>query len=70
MHSTLVTVTFELIGVLVVAMFAGFSDDFGKIAVIFMFGVLLWWVINHSGALENWIGKGSTSNGKANFLNV
>jgi len=47
-HDIVVTTAGELIGVALLAILAGISDDLGSIIVILMWGFLLGWMLLHT----------------------
>jgi hypothetical protein len=59
-HGVVVLLIFELLGLLVLDVVAGVNDELGKLAVIFMVGILLGWLMIHSAKLSGWIAKGAS----------
>lgn len=58
-HTIVVETAFQFIGVLVLSVVAGMNEDMGKLAVLFMLGIVLgWFLINYS-TFAGWIKKGS-----------
>lgn len=63
-RDVVVTLTVELIGVLLLSVVAGINDELGDLAVIFIFGLALGWLMVNAGQLNTWFGKaGLTSSG-------
>jgi hypothetical protein len=56
-HDAIITVGVELLGVSLLALIAGISDDVGRIVVIFMVGVAIVWGITHTSVLTTIAGK-------------
>lgn len=56
-YDVVVTTAFELIGVGLMALLAGTSDNMGSIVVIVMVGFLIGWLIMNSGTLSKWVGN-------------
>jgi hypothetical protein len=54
-YDVVVTTAFELIGVGLLTLLAGASDDMGTIVIILMVGFLLGWLLLNSGTLANWV---------------
>lgn len=52
-----VTTAFELIGVGLLALIAGISNQVGKIVVILMVGFLIGWLLINSSTLSKWVGN-------------
>ena len=52
-----VTTAFELIGVGLLALLAGASDQMGTIIVVIMVGFLVGWLLLNSGTLAKWVGN-------------
>jgi hypothetical protein len=50
-----ITTAFELIGIGVMTLLAGISDDVGSIVVIVMVGFLLGWLLLNSSELSGWL---------------
>jgi hypothetical protein len=47
-HSIVATTAVELIGVALLAILAGMSDDMGKVMLILMWGFVLGWFLLHT----------------------
>lgn len=60
-YDIVVTTAFELIGVGLLALLAGVSDQMGKIVVIVMSGFLIAWLMANTGLLEKYLGKPVTT---------
>jgi hypothetical protein len=56
-HDIVVTTSFELIGISLLALLAGTSKQMGNIVIIVMGGFLLGWLLFNSGTLEGWLKK-------------
>lgn len=56
-YDVVVTTSFELIGVGLLALLAGISDQMGKIVIIVMVGFLIGWLIVNTGTLSKWVGN-------------
>jgi hypothetical protein len=56
-YDVVVTTAFELIGVGLMALLAGASDEMGTIVVIAMVGFLIGWLLLNSGTLSKWVGN-------------
>ena len=56
-YDVVVTTAFELIGLGLMALLAGASDEMGTIVVIVMVGFLIGWLILNSGTLSKWVGN-------------
>lgn len=56
-YDVVVTTAFELIGVGLMALLAGASDQMGTIVVIVMSGFLIGWLLLNSGTLSKWVGN-------------
>lgn len=56
-HNVSVTVAVELIGIAVLGVLAGTSDDMGNVIVIIMWGILLGWLLIHYSQLASWVKK-------------
>lgn len=56
-YDVVVTTAFELIGVGIMSLLAGISDEMGTIVVIVMVGFLIGWLLLNSGTLSTWVGK-------------
>jgi hypothetical protein len=56
-YDVVVTTAFELIGVGLLALLAGASDQMGTIVVIVMVGFLIGWLLLNSGTLAKWVGN-------------
>jgi hypothetical protein len=54
-YDVVVTTAFELIGVGLVTLLAGTSDQMGNIVIIVMAGFMIGWLIFNSGTLEKWV---------------
>ena len=54
-YDVVTTTAFELIGVGLLALLAGTSDQMGTIVVIVMVGFLLGWLLLNSGTLSRWV---------------
>jgi hypothetical protein len=54
-YDIVVTSAFELIGVGLLSLIAGISDQMGTIVVIVMAGFVIGWLIINSGTLEKWV---------------
>lgn len=54
-YDVVVTTAFELIGVGLMALLAGVSDQMGSVVVIVMAGFMIGWLIMNSGTLEKWV---------------
>lgn len=54
-YDVVVTTAFELIGVGLMSLLAGVSDQMGSIVVIVMAGFMIGWMIMNSGTLERWV---------------
>jgi hypothetical protein len=54
-YDIVVTTAFELIGVGLMSLLAGISDQMGKVVVIVMSGFLLGWLLVNSGTLAKWV---------------
>jgi hypothetical protein len=52
-----VTTAFELIGIGLLALLAGVSDQMGRIVVIVMVGFLIGWLLLHTATLSKWVGN-------------
>ena len=53
----IVTTIIELLGIGLLALIAGISDQIGKIMVLIMSGILLIWMMTNSGLLTHIVGK-------------
>jgi hypothetical protein len=47
----------ELLGVGLLALVAGISDEFGNIMVVIMAGIMLIWLMTHAQELQKIVGK-------------
>lgn len=56
-YDVVVTTAVELIGVGLLALLAGASDQLGTIIVIVMVGFLVGWMLLNSGTLAKWVGN-------------
>jgi hypothetical protein len=56
-HDIVVTVAVELIGVSLMTLLAGTSDQMGSIVIIVMVGFALAWTLANTGFLEKYLGK-------------
>jgi hypothetical protein len=56
-YDVVVTTAFELIGVGLMALLAGASDQMGTIIVILMVGFLIGWLLLNTGTLTKWVGN-------------
>lgn len=56
-YDVVVTTAFELIGVGLLALIAGISDQVGKIVVIVMVGFLIGWMLLNTSTLTGWVGN-------------
>lgn len=54
-YDVVVTTAFELIGVGLLTLLAGASDQMGTIVIIVMVGFLLGWLLLNSGTLARWV---------------
>ena len=54
-YDVVVTTAFELIGVGLMTLLAGASDNMGSIVVIVMVGFLIGWLILNTGTLAKWV---------------
>jgi hypothetical protein len=54
-YDIVVTTAFELIGVGLMSLLAGISDQMGTVVVLVMCGFLLGWLIINSGTLAKWV---------------
>lgn len=51
-----VTTTFiELLAVALLAILAGMSDDMGRLALVFMWGLVLLWMLTHTSQLGSMV---------------
>lgn len=56
-YDVVVTTAVELIGVGLMALLAGVSDQMGTVVVIVMVGFLIGWLLLNTGTLSKWIGN-------------
>jgi hypothetical protein len=56
-YDIVVTTAFELIGIGLLALLAGVSNQVGKIVVILMVGFLIAWGLSNTGTLQKYLGK-------------
>lgn len=56
-YDVVVTTAFELIGVGLLTLIAGISDQMGKIVVIVMVGFLIGWLLLNTSTLAGWVGN-------------
>jgi hypothetical protein len=56
-HNIIVTVAIELIGVGLLALLAGISDEIGRIIVIIMVGIAIVWALSHTSLLSDMTSK-------------
>lgn len=56
-YDVVVTTAFELIGIGLLALLAGVSDNMGKIVIIVMSGFLIGWLLLNTGVLEKYLGN-------------
>lgn len=54
-YDVVVTTAFELIGVGLLTLLAGVSNNMGSIVIIVMVGFLIGWLILNTGTLEKWV---------------
>lgn len=54
-YDIVVTTAFELIGVGLMSLIAGVSDQAGTVVIIIMAGFLIGWLIVNSGTLDKWV---------------
>lgn len=54
-YDVVVTTAVELIGVGLLTLLAGVSNNMGNIVIIVMVGFLIGWLIANSGTLEKWV---------------
>lgn len=54
-NDIVVTTAFELIGVSLLALLAGTSDQMGSVVVLVMVGFLLGWLLVNSTTLAGWL---------------
>lgn len=54
-YDVVVTTAFELIGVGLMTLLAGSSDNMGTIIVIIMAGFLIGWLLLNTGTLAKWV---------------
>jgi hypothetical protein len=54
-YDIVVTTAFELIGVGLLTLLAGASDNMGTIVVIVMAGFLIGWLLLNTGTLARWV---------------
>jgi hypothetical protein len=56
-YDVVVTTAFELIGVGLLALLAGISDQVGHVVVIVMVGFLIAWALANTDTLSKWVGN-------------
>lgn len=56
-YDVVVTTAFELIGVGLLSLIAGISDNVGHIVVIVMVGFLIGWMLLNTSTLAGWVGN-------------
>jgi hypothetical protein len=54
-YEIVVTTAFELIGVGLMALLAGISDQVGSVVVLLMVGFLVGWMLLNSSQLQGWV---------------
>jgi hypothetical protein len=56
-YDIVVTTAFELIGVGLLSLIAGISDQVGHVVVIVMVGFLIAWALANTASLSKWVGN-------------
>lgn len=54
-YDVVVTTAFELIGVGLLTLLAGTSDNMGSVVIIVMAGFVIGWLILNSSTLDKWV---------------
>lgn len=56
-HSALASLGAQFVGVMIMAVLAGFDDRIGRIMVVIMAGFLLLWLLTNATLLQTLVGK-------------
>lgn len=57
-YMSLSHVLVALLGVGSLALVAGINDEIGKVVVVFMVGIAIWWAMAHVTNVQGWFKKG------------